>query len=425
MMSENILEKNRNQWRYVFAVWALYSGYVFLRWDAPVQDEIWFLGFAKELNPISAYITQPRFGYGQLYWAALSILDIYGARIISVAAMISTPLAIMATSKTKMPILLFWLSMPAAWWTGKLIGPELWTLALCALAVMFFHQNKYAAAGMSAGLAIGLKLNSIPITVFIGVLILLERRGLRAVLEFGITTTIGAILAYPLVLWAEPTEVKYGASGLLETLTNMAVERIEWDGAYSGGIFTFGIAVVPLLLLFFFGGWKRHREAIALLASFLTMSLMLTASRTQYGWYVLPFIPPALYLFGRMSDFLSLRLKAVTTLIIFCNLAAQYPAIAYMIHQKSEQLSFLSNKEAASCISSNLSALPPGTKTLIVAEFGYSFSIPQSLVIISSDKAESAEVIVVMQRLMKAPFFRNLAIGKTLAADCGGALFFK
>lgn len=424
-MSEIISGKERNLWRYFFAVWALYSGYVFLRWDAPVQDEIWFLGFAKELDPTSAYLTQPKFGYGQLYWALLSVIDIYGARIISLAAMIATPLLIMGTTREKLPMFWFWLTMPVAWWTGKLIGPELWTLALCALAVFFFHRSKHAAAGLSAGLAIGLKLNNIPIAIFIGVLILLQRRNLRSLLVFGLTIVVGTLFAYPLVVWAEPTEVKSGVFSLLDTLINMSVERYEWDGAYSGGIFTFGIAAFALTWLFLLSCWKTPREAIAFLLSFITIAIMLTASRTQYGWYVFPLIPPALYLFAKLSEFPSFALKAATALIILLNVGIQYPAIAYMVHQKSEQLSFLKNERAASCLTQILSTLPSGTRAFVVAEFGYKFSLPPGLIIIPSDKAENAEVIVVMQRLMKSQFFRNLTVGKTLIADCNEALIFR
>ncbi|CUX58102.1 membrane hypothetical protein [Agrobacterium tumefaciens str. Kerr 14] len=297
-------------------------------------------------------------------------------------------------------------------------------MALCAFAVFALHHQRAVTAGLASGFAIGLKLNNLPIVVFCLALMIFSRSNAKSLVKYLAGAFGGTILAYPLIFWAKPTEVGATTPDLYTTLLNMSSPRYEWDGIFSGGSLTFSVSVYPLAILILFGLWRSPRVAAAFLASVIFYLAMITVSRTQYGWYVFPLIPPALYLFSqaiRKSDIVSVVLSWV---IIAMNVASQYSAIIFMVHQKNEQLAFLENPDATGCLMHHLNRMPPTARLFNVVEFGYKIPIPQSFGYANSGNASSADTILVMHRLMKSSFMQENLKGKKLIAACGDAMLF-
>lgn len=422
-LSHNVVQGK--EWKICFFLWALYSVYIFVRWDAPVQDEIDFIGLSSQTNFIKAYLSESPFGYGQIYWSVLSILGMEGARIIALAAILSTPLLAIATSSVKFQTLLLWLSMPTAWWAGKLIGPELWAMALCAVALFSLHQNRAFLAGCASGIAVGLKLNSLPFVVFCLTLILLSKPDrVKDLTRYSLATLVGIVVSYPLIFAAKPTSVGETRFDVFAALSGLNNSRVEWDGVFSGGALTFSVAMLPLIILVLLSLRYTPKIGIAFTVSSVSFILMIAASRTQYGWYVFPMIPPMLYMFSQAVGHSGTVANAFGMLIVALNIGAQYPTIAFMIEQKHEQFSFLKNDDAASCLTHHLSKMPANTVLFNVVEFGYKIPLPDTFSLANSQTAQDADTVLVMHRFIDSDFMRSILTGKTLIASCNQAMLF-
>ncbi|KTR08559.1 hypothetical protein NS365_01085 [Aureimonas ureilytica] len=413
----------------LFTGWFILLLWVFSHTSALVPDEQIFLNLSHGYSLPEILLGPSKYGYGQLFWLIIHFCSGLTARAIAMAAMLTTPLLICATVSDRSVfgrtlVFLLWLSMPIAFWTGKLIGPELMSMGLASGAVFALHRERLMYAGLLSGLAVGLKLSGAPIIFFIGLLILLEKPNpLRSAINFCLCAIVGAFIAYPGLLFSEPTGVSTADVSLARVLTNLNMSRWEWDGVFSGGVLSFTLATGPFIGFMAFALFSYWRGALALVVAFVALILLMSTSETQYGWYVIPLVPAILYVAGRFVDSRSYA-PSILAAIVGVNFASSAITTSDMLVQKHYQIEALENPQWSKCIQNNLSRLPNGTSLVNISEFGSDIMIPGNLKTLLSDKMNQADAVIVMRRLMVSDAIKETVKKFPFVLSCGEAYIF-
>ena len=233
---------------------------------AMVPDEMLFLSEYQHLSerPFYHLLDTPNLhGYGSLYWIIGTLINnILVLRILALIYMFSIPIFIaligrritQSWASTYLAVLL-WITFPAAWWYGKVIGPELFSAFLGFLGVyLSLHKNKLKWIGFAfISMATGIKL-------YMGILMLfslvyqipaekLKIKEWRNLLKehsnlrryFLYSCLIGFIVGTPYALLqpiryinhiSVQTSTFYSLRGFFHTLYNV---DWAWDSVFSGG----------------------------------------------------------------------------------------------------------------------------------------------------------------------------------------------
>lgn len=138
----------------VLIIYGIVMFYFCIRTDALVPDEIWFQEIVESLTDYSFLdlIRVPNhLGYGSLYWITMAALkSILAMRLFSWGCMLIIPICISIVLKKKFNrtwksifiAILLWVSCPMTWFTGKIIGPELYGNALGSIGVTIILMKK-------------------------------------------------------------------------------------------------------------------------------------------------------------------------------------------------------------------------------------------------------------------------------------------
>ncbi len=169
---------------YFFVFFCLICIYIFIQTDlyfsiAITSDEIGFKSLFDKLHqlPFSSILKiENKLGYGSFYWIIGGFLNnLFLLRGLSLLYMLSIPVFIFLIGKKisneSVQVCLavgLWFSFSAAWWYGKLIGPELLSVFLGMLGVyLTLYKNNFKYIGfILLGLSIGVKLNAVILLVF-------------------------------------------------------------------------------------------------------------------------------------------------------------------------------------------------------------------------------------------------------------------
>ena len=117
------------------------------------------------------------------------------------------------TNENRLIAVLVYLALPMAWWTGKLIGPEIWTLffGLVGLSLFLRESGGKGSRVLGAcciGFAVGIKLTAIPVFIYALGETVLARRWKRVFVLLAFVA-LGVLLAHPHQLrhpiWETPT----------------------------------------------------------------------------------------------------------------------------------------------------------------------------------------------------------------------------
>ncbi len=291
---------------------------------AKVPDEIWFLNLVKKLsfnNYKEVLFMQNYLGYGALYWIFLyTVKKIIWLRLIAWVCIVLAPVSVIFIQKKlfDFPLkyillsVILYLSFPCAWFTGKIIGPELYSnmlaIAGCVLALYVYTKKVrlsyilYLLAGILLGLSVGIKLYNITFCLFIGSYILLS--DLKNKINFlntfkkAIITSVGAITGFILsnliILTSVSTFIfnlkKYSTPFNIKYFSNVIFKKyIEWDLLSSGGLNHFIIPFYILLVIFILS-FILHKNKIMPVSIFIsTLFLIIMCSRSRFlGWYLMP-----------------------------------------------------------------------------------------------------------------------------------------
>lgn len=386
----------KDQWRIcrivvlslLFAVYTIYLLWAFLHTEAWVPDERWFFYLARTLGGggginLREYThLENRLGYGAVYWYILNFSKtVLTARIYSLTCQISIPVLLVITLKmfrteqnmdNRIAVaLLLYFSSPFAWFTGKIIGPELignclgamaatillWMTEvrnLCTIGPNIKTRIILISGSLLGGVATGVKPNYIVFLVFWGVYFTIkyiteENRPPKAIpsyLKILMLVAIGFIIGFIAANPVSVTDPKIYISNIAGTnSSNFSVlhlknclfkECIEWDFVNSGGMNETIISAVAAISVFVIGCiWGNKRVKILCIASLLACCfLLLLCCRGDrfLGWYLLPF----LYLIP-----ISVHDKRIMYPILALNFFILLPGLCYQIQAKNDQIAFI------------------------------------------------------------------------------------
>ncbi len=338
----------------IFLIYCLYSMEVFLNYHAMVPDELWFLVAAKNIDLVdksAAYLN-----YGAIYWFLLKLLTTsFVDRLFFLVLFLSIPLLLMASlnsARTKLLVLLLFLTFPFSFWSGKLIGAEIPVVFLVSASIFLLNKDKKGYASLLLGIASGIKIIAAPL------IILLAINGIRINKYFKLFCVFlaGMWLANPFNL------VNYIKTLLLTSTTQHSVisfERIgsaltenlwAWDNILVGSLSTFVMPPLLLIVLLLMSIYKIPKIALPCVIAIVGTGAIIVASPDAYGWYWFSIIPVVLYCTGMMLDS-SIKNQpvyridfAIITITFFVFLANFFFTIGYttlQIGQKAQQIELI------------------------------------------------------------------------------------
>jgi len=401
----------------LFLVWALYSAYVFLHVEALIPDERDFVILANTL-PLSDMVTRaPLAWYGSLFWVSLKVAgSAHIARAAVLLMFVLTPwllLRTVAEPRMRTPVLVVWLSMPIAWWGGKLIAPEIPIMFLVALALYLFDRGRLKAAAIALAAATACKISALPAVMFFAVAYglqpvanwshkLRQAPQLAGVFVLTLFLLCPPLLAIITELGTQPAQLAQGAL-LARIDTSLLAYRWEWDGVFSGGVLHFSLMPMPLALVavgMLIRDLRMFAAAAVSAGAFLYMNIN---SPTAYGWYWIAYFPIFLYALSRQRDSgigAGIPWCAVLYLAAACNAAQQLPLIVDQAYQRIEQIRILNKRdEILSCINQKLDELKPAS-VYNLAEFGLTLQRDVPVYATPGPGADEADVRLIGTRML-------------------------
>ena len=370
----------------VIAIYVAISAYNYFS-PALAADEIAYFVWASE--DLDAKNSQGFLGplyrtnlsaYGSTYWTIYENLivllgrdAVWGMRLIAFMASMSIPIALIrAGNRTHKSIgwlvAALWLTMPVAWWSGKISGPETQAMACVVHAILLLHLEQPAKTETNArsetrrciawfllGFAVAFKLTMLPALVFAFLVSFPLGQPTRPfemldsskrLIQIGFSTFIGFVVGCPSALFATRefiAQLKATPSGAPWD-GNIAVGMLNsngwtWDGVFSGGLIQWCCAPVVLALL---GATMltRHRILIASAVAFLVCWGILASKGAMLGWYwfgwIATIVPAVLWMYQRTSG---LRwISAAVVVAVLTNGLLQYKIILNEIQSKQQQV---------------------------------------------------------------------------------------
>lgn len=334
---------------------------VYLTYWALTPDEVWFFGDSFEVPLSEVFGRGAHLGYGQIYWIFLALIDDpLLVRIVAFLSFLTIPAVfwINSTAHSRPLALCAWVVMPLAWWSGKISGPEIFSVSIGLLGVWAICRQKVVLGGMLVGIAIGIKISALPIALF-AFFPLLKSRSVKSTL-FAIAFVIaGFAVANPFVL-LDPAAI----SSLVKSTNQpenyadhifrvFQASSVEWDFAQSGGLRQFS-APLPILLLLCYLVFKLQPAAevgVLTLAAFVLATCMFMLNGRFLGWYwfhVLVLVP---FWIGTCKRPPTTAVYAVLALAFVFNV----PRITFEVQTKIAHLESLQSwEEKSACIIATL-----------------------------------------------------------------------
>lgn len=264
-----------------------------------------------------------------------------------------------------------WLTMPVAWWGGKLVAPEIPAMFLVAVALYLYDRKRLVGTAVALGMAVGIKITALPALVFFALTFafssdLSTKQKLRTILPIAAAFIAAVFVAYPPIIIALKTMTSLSANSGGMQLTDainktLFLDRWELDIVYSGGILNFSLKLIPLALFFVYlliSSWRQALFFSSTAAAFLAMNSM---NDNSYGWYWFPILPIVVSLAGKVAqDKKTQYVELILLIAIASNAYLQAPLISDFIYQKSEQIRILGNKEKIfECLKARAHELSP------------------------------------------------------------------
>jgi hypothetical protein len=364
----------------IFTLYCLYQVIIFLSWTSMSPDEISFIAGSKVYLFFDR--SPPPLNYGTFFWAILDLLKTpLALRIFFLTLFIATPCLLLLSMRnypTRLLSFLFYISLPFAFWTGKLISPETLILFLISLSLWLHGCDKDYFAALLAGLAIGIKVTAVPYALFLCFLIVKK----PFIKKFGICLLMicaGLWLANPINLDLYLISLFKNSTGS-ESIWPFNVDRLSeilfaqkwsWDMILTNSfsqLICNPYSIALLALVFFL---KNKLLGLGFIAFCLTSFTLV--------WYFFPIVPVLIYSIGFLTpDFanydklgkannskiarstltLEIATPVIITLLIIFNF---YSNIQFSIFQAAEKFSQIQSRRnySSECVKNAIKAYSP------------------------------------------------------------------
>lgn len=227
-----------------------------------------------------------------LCWIPLRILSF--TFFIGLPVFVSYKLWKKVSSKSAKKFMLFLFLMPFSWWTGKIIGCEVYIVGLTYLAGYFYITARFGFSFLIVGMCVGLKLSALPVMGFFGILSILEHRSVKEHFKHGSLLMLGFVIANPFLLSSPELFILEtdSPSFRLTHLKRIVLGDVwAWDAVFAGGIFFWSWGVLGwLAMTFFFFHFLKRSWFYAWVSASLGSIVMFLSNARFYGWYAFPML---------------------------------------------------------------------------------------------------------------------------------------
>ncbi len=305
--------------------------FIYCNISATVPDEQWFLDIINQqsLNNFKDYIFIQNFlGYGSLYWTFLALIkNLFCLRIIAWFCIAIVPCTIIFIQRKLLNVswinIVFanflYFSMPCVWFTGKIIGPEIYSNTIGVLSTtLFLYLIKKNTSIKNIillfifcifiGISSGIKAYNISFGLFVLSFFILNSIKNKFSLIYMVKRAIlfiagfisGFVLSNLIILKSLNTFItnftQYSSPFNITQISTVLFKKyIEWDLVNSSGLEYFIIPCVILFLLYLITFVCNKNREITISSIIATLFLLLLCSRDRFlGWYLMPltfFIP--------------------------------------------------------------------------------------------------------------------------------------
>ena len=301
------------------------------------------------------------------FWILLSVLKSQLLiRIVFLAMFLAIPIVIASLYKkpfSKLICLLFYLSTPYAFWTGKLISPEILMLFLGTLGLYLFSSRIYIAAFL-VGLAVGIKLTGLPFVIFLLSLAIIRKTSIKSLLVASACCLIGFWLANPInvdLYVAEIIQSKLNSHIALSFDKNrfqdmLFSEKWAWDNVITNSFSQMVCNPYVLLGLIIAIGLNSISLATAVAIFSITSFYMVYAGQDLYAWYFFPFIPVLMFSLASLENdgeatsrdtkMSQIKLWLSPMLVITLIVINFYQTIPYSIFQANEKFQHIASRKS-------------------------------------------------------------------------------
>ncbi|WDI43809.1 hypothetical protein [Bremerella sp. P1] len=325
-------------------------------------------------------------GYGATYWTVyVNLIDCFGPnalwvmRLFAFVAFAFLPIAIAIAGNLTIRYLGYllaalWLTMPMAWWCGKITGPETFSLAFAVWGVVLlylssrhelkdrvpYHKQLGVISWILIGGAVAIKMTSLP-TAFFAFLITFGRPSIwlnqprvdianRMLKAVGLMFA-GFVLINPVCVLNPSTflhnilRMRSESAWRWDTAKTVLSNDVwNWDGVMAGGLVQWGLCPLALILLVALLWGKSPFVSFVLSISFLGAWGMILSSGGILGWYWFGWIPMTLMavLWSIHGTRPNHKLISGLAIVVMINLAFQVPEIIERYQMKSWQATAVS-----------------------------------------------------------------------------------
>ncbi len=347
-------------------------------------------------------------GYGAAYWigyAGLFRLEKDGAalmRVVAFLCMLLVPACYwFHAHQRKSPFgwaaILLWLTTPMAWWTGKLTGPELPSMALGLLGVVLTTSRSDSRSRLLGGLLLGLgvavKLNALPLVVFAMTLGLLRGPSrLKLVAATSLGLVLGALggnyfaLNTPELFQQNLEKYSLDAAYSWEQFFKLFSRDLWcWDAVYDGNLFSYGIALPAMTQLAVLLAVRRMPIPvwIAMILTLAASVIMFLSNELFHGWYWFPVIPLLALCLCEVPESSNPATRWVWALfavsLALGNFATQYQIIQQQICVKYSHIQTLDDlPKIEAHLDKVFNEMPPGLRPIQVIDYTF-YDVPLCL----------------------------------------------
>ncbi len=378
----------------LFIIYASYQAFVFLSSNSMVPDELMFIWMAKNYGFSIFDNKAPPVFYGSIYWAFLQIFETpLLVRTLCLVFFLTIPFSIIfyvLTWRYRFLSLLLYISFPFSFWSGKLIGPEIMSIFLVSLALIFLVRRPQASMFIG-GIAVGVKLSTAPCLIFMGGYAAMMRPKLMQLFGLFLACLFGLWVANPFnlpayILAAPHNNFSYEIFYTLfsdKTYNILFVRGLTWDSLISASFVDMVMRPLPYLLYITLLLLCSPLLFVLVAAASILLLLVIVNSNTAYVWYFFGILP--IYLFAIkgiecankfkfpkeisiIDKFIQYRFQFFFALTVI-NLYQNMPTSIFQISQKYHSIYMLENLPK-SCIKDSIFKYSPD-QIINQIEYGY------------------------------------------------------
>lgn len=311
----------------LLGIYLFIYGFLFLNYQALSSDEITNFDISRTYNFFSNNV--PPGNTGAIFWTLLGIMPSFQiARIVFYVLVITSVFLIceIGNKDTKKSIflLMLYISMPFAFWTGKILSPEIVLLFLISIALKI-SLKKQLIAYMVLGVAIGIKLTAIPALIYLA-LSNLELKFVTRKVGYVIVSVLVATLTnvFNIKRFVQSLLFSEQTSPQVENISKMRIILFDnlksWDSVQIGSLGHLLIHPIIVVLILITGLLIKTRNVFAFFCAFSCALLLIWLSPSGFGWYWIPFIPVLFNFLSKIYEDLKRKSKSNIIMFVGCSL---------------------------------------------------------------------------------------------------------